>query len=180
MIRRDCPLTAVRSLLTLAVFCCGVPGVSHDVAAEVFQTPLAVAPDDFRIRCFITDPATGQAITSLTPGDPARASATIRIGETVAANKITITGTASAAVYGYDLKLQLGQTVLEIPPVGQRDELLQLYATEPTSLPTSYGQRFRYDFTVPDKWPSSRVTVKLVATVEGIGSRNCSKTLEVL
>jgi hypothetical protein len=139
-----------------------------------------VLPDDFQLRCFISDPASGQAISSLIPGDRARASAVVKVGETIMAGKATITGTASVSVYGYDLKLQLGQTSLEIPPIGQRDELLELYTSKPSTWPAAYGRRFVNDFTVPNKWPRSRVTVRIVANIDGVGVRSCSKTLDIL
>jgi hypothetical protein len=173
-------LRVCREFLCLALPAVFIAFFSHRLCADVLQVPVAVQPDDFSIRCHVTDPATGDAIASLIPGDLARASAAIKIGETIMAGKITITGTASAALYGYDLKLKLGQTALEIPPIGQRGELLQLYATEPSTWPASFGQRFSTDFTVPNEWPRSRVTIKLVASVEGVGSRSCSKTLDIL
>jgi hypothetical protein len=154
-------------------------GVAPHAAAGAQQSPLPVQSDDFQLRCYVTDPATGQPISSLIPGDIARASAAIKVGETVMAGKASIAATAAVSLYGYDLKLKLGQTVLEIPPLGQRDELLELYTTAPSTWPASYGQRFVTDFTVPNTWPRSQVTVKVVATFEGIGSRSCSKTLDI-
>ncbi len=154
-------------------------GLSQPARASGTVVPLPVLPDDFQLRCYVSDPVSGQAITSLIPGDNARASAVIKVGETVMAGKATITGTASVSVLGYDLKLQLGQTVLEIPPIGQRDELLELYTSGPSTWPAAYGRRFLSDFSVPNKWPRSQVTVKLVAKVEGVGFRSCSKTLEI-
>ncbi len=164
-------------LLKVPLFC--LLGVQNHATADVFQAPLPVLPEDFQLRCYVTDPATGQGITSLIPGDLARASAAVKLGETIMARKATIIGSASVSVYGYDLKLQLGHTVLEIPPMDQRDALLELYSSEPRTWPASYGQRFISDFTVPNKWPRSQVTVKLVAKIDGVGSRTCTKTLDI-
>lgn len=147
--------------------------------AGTLQVPLPVQPDDFQLRCYVTDAATGQPISSLIPGDIARASAVIKVGEAIMAGKASIAATAAVSVYGYDLKLKLGQTVIDIPPIGQRDELLELYTSSPSTWPASYGQRFVSDFTVPNEWPRSQVTVKVVATFEGIGFRTCSKTLDI-
>jgi hypothetical protein len=156
-----------------------VGSVGHALAG-LFQALLPVRPDHIQLRCYVTDPDNGQVISTLVAGNTARVPAAVKAGETVMASKAMTTGTASVSVSRSDLKVRLGHMVLDIPPVDQRDELLELYASEPSTWPAACGQRFIDDFIVPNKWPRSQVIVKLVAKIDGVGSRACSKTLEGL
>lgn len=150
----------------------------HLAYADAFEIP--VAPNDFDIRCALLNPDTGQPVTTLIPGELARATATVKVGAAVMASSVSIIATASASLHGFTMNFNVGESTLNIPPVEERDEIIDLYSRSDEPPPSEYGRRFIADFTLPNEWPRSRVKIRLMARIPDIGTRTCSKTVEVI
>lgn len=162
-----------RLIAVIALF-----GCMHLAQADAVD--ITVGANDFDVRCALVNPDNGQALTTIIPGELARATATVKVGEAVMARSVSIVATASASLHGFNMKLNIGESTLEIPPAAEREEIVDLYSTKNEPPPSEFGRRFIADFTLPNEWPRSRIKLRVVARIPDIGSKSCSKTLEVI
>ena len=155
-----------------------ITALTHAGDPQAVEIP--VQPSDFNIVCALVNPDTGQTLTSIIPGELARATATIKVGASVMAKSVAVVATASVSLHGFNMNMNIGESTLNIPSVEEREELIALYSSRDEPPPTEFGRRFIADFKLPNEWPRSLVKVRLTARIPEVGSKTCSKTIEVI